>query len=40
MWPPQLAVGDNLLGIRLKHRSPDAKESIVVEKLELNVRYR
>ena len=38
--PSQLAVGDNLLGIRVRHRSPETKESIVVEKLELSVRYR
>ena len=35
----QLAVGANLVGIRMKSREPNA-ERLSIEKLELSVRYR
>ncbi len=38
--PWQLAAGDNLVGVRVTARPPDAGEEIFIEKLELHVRYR
>ena len=37
--PVQLAVGENLVGVRVKDRDPKA-ERLSIEKLELSVRYR
>ena len=38
--PEQFALGNNLVGIRLSGRSPDAPGEATVEKLEVHVRYR
>ena len=39
--PPELfAVGPNLVGLRLTHPRPKAAEPILIEKLEVEVRYR
>ena len=39
--PPELfAVGPNLVGLRLTHPRPKATEPILIEKLEVEVRYR
>jgi len=38
--PKQLAVGDNLVGIRLTERAAGAVEPMLVEKVELHVKYR
>ena len=38
--PGQLAVGNNLIGLRVSERPPDAQGEISVEKLEVHVRYR
>jgi len=35
----QLAVGDNLVGVRVTQRSPQIYEEILIEKLELYVEY-
>ena len=37
--PQQLAVGDNLVGARVTERSPQIHEEILVERLELYVKY-
>ena len=37
--PRQLAVGDNLVGVRVAQRPPDVREEIMIEKVELHVRY-
>lgn len=34
-----LAVGENLVGVRVTHRPPDLRKEILIEKLELHVRY-
>ena len=38
--PMQLAVGENLVGVRVKQRPGEARDEIIIERLELNVRYR
>jgi len=38
--PDQFAVGNNLLGLCIKERSPDAWGDISIEKLEVQVKYR
>ena len=38
--PGQLAVGNNLIGLRVSERPPDAQGEISVEKLEVHVTYR
>ena len=38
--PTLFAVGDNLLGLRLRERLPRSHEPVLVEKLEVHVRYR
>ena len=38
--PVQLALGENLVGIRVKSRPKDARQPLIVEKLELHMRYR
>ena len=38
--PRQLAAGDNLVGVRVTSRPPSTRGEIVIEKLELHVRYR
>ena len=38
--PRYLAVGANLVGVRLNQRPPDVSDRIQIEKLELHVRYR
>lgn len=38
--PQQLAVGDNLVGVRVTERPTDAEAEISIEKLELHVDYR
>ena len=35
-----LAVGENLVGVRVTHRPPDVRKEILIEKVELHVRYR
>jgi len=35
-----LAVGENLVGVRVTHRPPDVRKEILIEKLELHVGYR
>ena len=37
--PMQLALGKNLVGIRVTDRADLAKQNILIEKLELDVRY-
>ncbi|MFH1007737.1 MAG: hypothetical protein V1800_09580 [Candidatus Latescibacterota bacterium] len=37
--PPQLAVGDNLVGVHVTERSPETHEELLIEKLELHVKY-
>ena len=36
----QLAVGDNLFGLRHSHQPPDRNEQLLIEKVELHVNYR
>ena len=36
----QLAVGDNLVGVRVTERPSDVQEETVIEKLELHIKYR
>ena len=38
--PVQCAVGDNLVGVRVKSRPPGTSARLLVEKLELHVDYR
>ena len=38
--PIQLAVSDNLVGVRVTNRPPEVREEIHIEKLELHVDYR
>ena len=38
--PGQFAVGNNLIGLRVSERPPDAQGEISVEKLEVHVAYR
>jgi hypothetical protein len=38
--PTQLAVGSNLVGLRVTERSPDVADEMSVEKLEVHVTYR
>jgi hypothetical protein len=38
--PGQLAVGNNLIGLRVSERPPDAQGEVSVEKLEVHVTYR
>ena len=38
--PHLFAVGDNLIGLRVSDRPPEAEAEILVEKLEVHVRYR
>ena len=38
--PDQFAVGNNLLGLCIKERSPDVWGDISIEKLEVQVKYR
>lgn len=38
--PEQLALGDNLIGVRMTERRPDSAAPISIEKLELRVDYR
>ena len=38
--PDQFAVGSNLVGLRVTERSPETREEISIEKLEVRVRYR
>lgn len=38
--PRCLAVGDNLVGVRVPQRPPDVRDQIRIEKLELHVNYR
>ena len=38
--PRMLAVGENLVSVRVTARPPDSHEEILIEKLELHVRYR
>ena len=38
--PGQFAVGNNLIGLRVSERPPDAQGEILVEKLEVHVAYR
>ena len=37
--PRQLAVGDNLVGVRVTERPPDVRDQISIEKLELHLKY-
>jgi len=37
--PRQLAEGDNLVGVRVASRPPEARGEILIEKLELHLRY-
>ena len=37
--PLQFAVGDNLVGVRVKGRRPDLRDQLIIEKLELHVDY-
>ena len=38
--PNQFAVGNNLVGLRVTERSSDARDEILIEKLEVHVKYR
>jgi hypothetical protein len=38
--PRQFAVGNNLVGVRVTHRPPDARAEVAIEKLEVHVHYR
>ena len=38
--PDQLALGKNLVGVRVADRPDTAREEILIEKLELLVRYK
>jgi hypothetical protein len=37
--PVLLAVGENLVGVRVTQRSPEVRGEVLVEKLELQVQY-
>ena len=39
-YPRQFAIGKNLVGMRVTKRPPDVHEEIMVEKLEMHVKYR
>jgi len=38
--PPQLALGENLIGVRNVKPRPESSTSIIIEKLEVHVDYR
>ena len=38
--PKFLAVGDNLVGVRVTERPADAQHQILIEKLEVHIEYR
>ncbi len=40
LQPWQFAVGENLIGVRLTERAPEAVAPVLIEKLELDVSYR
>ena len=37
--PNQFALGDNLIGLRLTQRSPEVRDEMLIEKLEVHVKY-